>query len=166
MRLALLCSVIVLVTSLGGYPATAKGEPLSPAALATAQDLEKRLLAPCCWRETLATHESPTANKLRREIRTRIAEGESASAIETDLVRRHGPGLRAALPDNLGYILFGLAGLGGIVILRFMLISAPSPPVSPLLGMLRLNRLDHRISPEEFRRLENLLDDDLEKELN
>jgi cytochrome c-type biogenesis protein CcmH/NrfF len=168
MRQVLCCTVFVLAILLGVRSARAAGEPTewSPAVRAAAHELEKRLMAPCCWRETLDTHESPTASDLRREIRTRVANGEPLSAIEADLLRRHGPGLRATLPENLGYVLFGFACLFGTVILWFIVRRIPEPAKDPHLGLLRLGPLDPRVSPEELRRLENLLDDDLADELS
>lgn len=61
--------------------------------------LERRLIAPCCWRQTLEDHESPVATALRAEIRARIAAGEPAAAIESDLVGRYGERVRA-LPEG------------------------------------------------------------------
>lgn len=54
------------------------------------EDLEDRLLAPCCWRQSLRDHESELASALRAELRQRLDLGEPAGAIEEDLVRRYG----------------------------------------------------------------------------
>jgi cytochrome c-type biogenesis protein CcmH len=57
--------------------------------------LEERVLAPCCWRQSLRDHESELASSLRAEISARLRAEESASAIEDDLVRRYGERIRA-----------------------------------------------------------------------
>ncbi|WP_394850359.1 cytochrome c-type biogenesis protein CcmH [Pendulispora brunnea] len=57
--------------------------------------LEGRLLAPCCWTQTLDIHESPLATELRTEIHGRLDQGESAEVIEEDLVARYGERIRA-----------------------------------------------------------------------
>jgi len=57
--------------------------------------LEGRLLAPCCWTQTLDIHESPLATELRTEIHGRLDQGESAATIEEDLVARYGERIRA-----------------------------------------------------------------------
>ncbi|UJR83860.1 cytochrome c-type biogenesis protein [Sandaracinus amylolyticus] len=49
-----------------------------------------RFVAPCCWVEGLATHDSPLARELRDEIDRRVGAGDSAGAIESDLVARYG----------------------------------------------------------------------------
>lgn len=72
------------------FPARAA---VSPAADAHA--LEERLLAPCCWIQTLDVHESELATQLRQEIEQRLLRGEAASAVEDDLATRYGQRIRA-----------------------------------------------------------------------
>ena len=57
--------------------------------------LEQRLLAPCCWNQTLDMHESDLASSLRREVRARLHAGELASTIEDDMIARYGERIRA-----------------------------------------------------------------------
>ncbi len=83
--------------------------------------LEERLLAPCCYKQTLQIHESPKASELRREIRERLGRGDSVDAIEADMVRRFGPEVRA-IPRGfslgwMGLWPFGFAVLFGITVL-------------------------------------------------
>jgi len=87
-----------------------------------AHDVERRILAPCCKRQTLEDHESELARALRAEIERRIDGGEQAVAIEEDLVRRYGEDVRA-MPGGrdpralLGLALAGALGLGGLAVL-------------------------------------------------
>lgn len=74
-----------------------------------AERLEGRLLAPCCWTQTLDIHGSEIANALRREIRARLKAGESSNAIEASLVARYGEKIRA-VPD--GVPLDKMGGIG------------------------------------------------------
>ena len=60
-----------------------------------ARQLEGRLLAPCCYLQTLDIHESDSARELRDEIVARVAAGESADAIEDSFVERYGERVRA-----------------------------------------------------------------------
>jgi cytochrome c-type biogenesis protein CcmH len=57
--------------------------------------LEQRLLAPCCFQQTLDIHSSDLTTALRREIATRLAAGESSAAVEGALVERYGARIRA-----------------------------------------------------------------------
>lgn len=60
-----------------------------------ARELEGRLIAPCCWTQTLDIHESPVADGLRAEIAMRLGRGDSAATIEDDLAARYGEKIRA-----------------------------------------------------------------------
>jgi cytochrome c-type biogenesis protein CcmH len=62
--------------------------------------LEQRLVAPCCWVQTLDVHDSPVAQELRAEIHRRLLAGEPASKIEADMVARYGERIRAMPPGN------------------------------------------------------------------
>lgn len=114
--LGLACSVAVGV-------ARAEGQPSLDAVPAAGEiTLERRLLAPCCWNQTLDQHESDLATSLRHEIRARLHAGEAQSAIEDDLAARYGERIRAvargedpggAMPFIVG---FGALFAGGSVI--------------------------------------------------
>ena len=57
--------------------------------------LSERLIAPCCWTQTLDIHDSPLATSLRVEIQERLSRGEGESSIEEDLIFRYGEQMRA-----------------------------------------------------------------------
>jgi len=82
---------------------------------AAAARLESRLLAPCCWVQTLDTHESPLASGLRTEIGERLEHGETAERVEADLVARYGARIRAVPAgfdvDGMGVGMFVCAAL-------------------------------------------------------
>ena len=72
----------------------ASGE-ISAQPSARARELEGRLVAPCCWTQTLDIHDSPIAAQLRAEIGQRLRSGEAETQIEDDLSVRFGPRIRA-----------------------------------------------------------------------
>ena len=120
-----------------------------------AGDLEDRLLAPCCWRQSLRDHESPVATELRSEIRARVAAGETTSAIEADLVGRYGVEIRA-LPSGkdprwmIGAVV-GAGVLGGLVVLAVILRRRrPSTAIGTLVPSLEdpddTDRLDDELA--------------------
>jgi cytochrome c-type biogenesis protein CcmH len=90
-----------------------------------ASRLEGRILAPCCWNQTIDIHGSEPATELRREIRKRLKAGESAEAIEASFVKRYGTKI-LAVPDSsplgslatLLSLAFGGAGVAGYFMLR------------------------------------------------
>jgi cytochrome c-type biogenesis protein CcmH len=87
--------------------------------------LEGRIMAPCCWTQTIDIHGSEIANDLRREIRKRLHAGESADAIQASLVDRYGERILAVPPGSplksvatlLALAMVG-AGAGSLVMLK------------------------------------------------
>lgn len=79
-------------------PAKAASPNADPAA-SGATALETRLLAPCCFTQTLDYHESELSTALRAEIRQRLRAGETTGAIEEDFVARYGERVRAVPKD-------------------------------------------------------------------
>jgi cytochrome c-type biogenesis protein CcmH len=77
--------------------------------------LEGKILAPCCWNQTIDIHGSPVANELRREIRSRLRAGETPDAIQASIVDRYGPKILAMPSDSpLAGIAVGmLVAIGG-----------------------------------------------------
>ena len=55
-----------------------------------ASAIEGRLMAPCCWTQTIDIHGSPVSLSMRHEIRRRLRNGESAEAIQASFVERYG----------------------------------------------------------------------------
>lgn len=122
---------------------------------ARSRELEGRLLAPCCWVQTLDIHESELATSLRAEIRQRLERGEAAEAIEDDLATRHGERIRAVPrgKDPRKAVLIGtgiamLLTLAGILLaLRRWQRAAPvSPPPEPQAEDAYDERLDEELS--------------------
>jgi cytochrome c-type biogenesis protein CcmH len=82
-----------------------------------ASALEGRIIAPCCWTQTIDIHGSELSNDLRREIRKRLRAGEDADAIEASLVARFGPRILAVPPGSplktfATLLVLGMAGAG------------------------------------------------------
>jgi cytochrome c-type biogenesis protein CcmH len=115
--------------------------------------VESRLLAPCCWNQTLDVHASPLADELRGEIRRRLDAGETGAAIEDDLAARYGERIRA-LPRGedplrpLGPVLaVVLATLAALLITLGRRWASRSTPPPPLVGRAP-DALDARLDDE------------------
>lgn len=91
---------------------------------AYARAVEGRLIAPCCWVQTLDVHESPLATELREEIEARLRHGEPSEAIEDDLAARYGEKIRAVPrgKDPRNYIPLGVA-LGMLTALSLLVLT-------------------------------------------
>ena len=87
--------------------------------------LEGRILAPCCWNQTVDIHGSEISNAIRREIRTRLRAGESADTIQASFVERYGPKILAMPSDSplskiavSMLVVIGAAGIFGFFMLK------------------------------------------------
>jgi cytochrome c-type biogenesis protein CcmH len=71
--------------------------------------LLSRLKPPCCWSQTLDTHDSPVAKQLREDIRARLYAGDTPTAIQASLVAQYGDRIIAAPSDSpLEHVALGL----------------------------------------------------------
>jgi cytochrome c-type biogenesis protein CcmH len=104
-------------------PASETGEDLQ-SYVEGASRLEGRIIAPCCWNQTIDIHGSEPSYQLRREIRRRLKAGESAEAIEASFVKRYGSRI-LAVPDTspLGSLATLLAvGFGGVGVAGYFML--------------------------------------------
>jgi cytochrome c-type biogenesis protein CcmH len=77
------------------------------------RELLGRLVAPCCWNQTLDIHGGAAPDRLRAEIRARLHAGESAESIEADFVKRYGPEVKAhSNSSGLAWTSIAVVGLG------------------------------------------------------
>lgn len=60
------------------------------AAPAEPRRIQERFMAPCCWHENVAIHQSPTAEAMRAEIARFVAEGRAEPEIIEIYVSRYG----------------------------------------------------------------------------
>ena len=132
---ALVVALFAFLASLAlARPAIADEQHTAPAASADADllgfvpgaaALEGKILAPCCWNQTIDIHGSEISSELRREIRTRLRAGEPADAIQASLVERYGPKILATAPDSALpkialslLVVIGSVGVAGIFMLK------------------------------------------------
>lgn len=113
MRVRVLAAAASLAIALG-FGAAAEAQSRRGRAL------EERLMAPCCWTQTLDAHDSPEASALRQEIDRRLVAGETAGAIEDDLVARYGARIRAVpsagFLDPIGLIVLALLAASALAL--------------------------------------------------
>lgn len=63
-----------------------------------ARAIEDLLMAPCCFRQQVSVHQSPTATVVQKDIRARLARGETREVILAAYVDEHGPGILVVPP--------------------------------------------------------------------
>jgi cytochrome c-type biogenesis protein CcmH len=123
-------------------------------------ELESELMCPICAGETLAQSDSPAAQRIKADIASRIAAGETKSEIKDELVTQWGQRILAAPPRHgfnlLAWVLplvglLGGAGILGILAWRWTRVREPEPDPQ----QWALN--GHPLEPEEERRLDEEL---------
>jgi cytochrome c-type biogenesis protein CcmH len=89
-----------------------------------ASAIEGRLMAPCCWVQTIDIHDSPIALSMRHEIRRRLRNGESAEVIQASFVDRYGSKIMAVQESShLKSVFIGLSVvMGGAGVAAAMMI--------------------------------------------
>jgi cytochrome c-type biogenesis protein CcmH len=108
---AVLALLAFLAAALVAAPARAVDPHAAPADAGAANDelrtfvpgaaaLEGKILAPCCWNQTVDIHGSEVSNGIRREIRKRLLAGESADTIQASFVERYGAKILAMPADS------------------------------------------------------------------
>lgn len=148
-RLAQVCLLLSVV-----LVACAKQRPSQHEDSTSAHDLEGRLLAPCCWVQTLDIHESELASALRTEIEQRRRRSEPSDSIEDDLAQRYGERIRAVPkgkdPRTLVPIIVGSAMLAILVgLLSLMRLWLRRSKISSAIPMEQLaDEYDEQIESE------------------
>jgi cytochrome c-type biogenesis protein CcmH/NrfF len=91
---------------------------------ATAKRLEDKLIAPCCFAQTVANHYSDVAARIKGQIRQMLAQGKTEQQILNSYVRVYGERILAEpvaqgfnWPAYLLPSLAVIAGIGGIILL-------------------------------------------------
>jgi cytochrome c-type biogenesis protein CcmH len=129
-RVALTLAVFVVLAACAGAPPR-RGD------VSDERWLEARLMAPCCWTQTLDVHESPLSTELREEVHARLAAHESPEAIEDDFATRYGERIRA-LPKGkdprpgMAFIVLAVVALTGVGLVRLVRRwTRHAPPADP-----------------------------------
>ena len=74
-------------------------EPLkNPVLEEKAKNLGTKLIAPCCWIEPVATHISPAAEKIKKQIRVMLEQGMPEEEILDAFVKEYGVQILANPP--------------------------------------------------------------------
>jgi cytochrome c-type biogenesis protein CcmH/NrfF len=87
----LVCGIIVL--ALGTAVAALADRPLTAQEQQRANRLYTLFVAPCCWRQSVAVHQSAQGMHVRNEIDQDVLAGKSDTAIKVALIREYGHGI-------------------------------------------------------------------------
>lgn len=100
--------------------------------------IQEKLVAPCCWSESVASHRSEIAAEMRAEISRMVAEGKSDREILDYYKAKYGARILMEPEGELrlwAYTIPVIASIGGLAfviwIIRRMLHRQPAAPASP-----------------------------------
>ena len=121
-----------------------------------ASAIEGRLMAPCCWTQTIDIHDSEISLSMRHEIRRRLRNGESAETIQASFVERYGPKILAVQEGSqLKNVFIGLSVvMGGAGVAAAMMIgrwrkqSAPKDGPKEKDGEPKRDKWDEKLDAE------------------
>jgi cytochrome c-type biogenesis protein CcmH/NrfF len=120
-------SLVVLTILLSAVPARAEVTTLRP----LEEQLQRQLLAPCCYRETLYHHMSDAAVAMKAEIREMVASGKTDREILELYKLRYGRRILAE-PEGATWWIemltpIGALAIGAILVIRIIGKSALTP---------------------------------------
>jgi cytochrome c-type biogenesis protein CcmH len=99
--------------------ASNEGITLSPEQEARARAINDQLIAPCCFSQTVANHNSPIAEQIKAEVRQMLAAGSSDREIIDFYVGKYGERIlatpRASGFNLLAYVMPGIALVAGVL---------------------------------------------------
>jgi cytochrome c-type biogenesis protein CcmH len=90
-RVPLSCGILVL--AFGTAIAALADRPLTPEEQQRANHLYTLFVAPCCWRQSVAVHQSAQGMHVRNEIDQDVVAGKSDAAVKAALIREYGHGI-------------------------------------------------------------------------
>ena len=104
---------------------------------AQATEIDRLIMAPCCWTQPVSDHYSGVASEIRQGIRKMLAEGKTRQEILDVYVAQYGERIRS-MPKAEGfnlmaYVLPALALLLGAIVVRAVIRAwhRPTPAAAP-----------------------------------
>jgi cytochrome c-type biogenesis protein CcmH len=165
--IAVWCLALMVMASVGSMCldrawAADSASTLTPAQEARAAALESKLIAPCCWVQTVDLHQSDAAEQVKAQIRMLVAQGKGENEILDSFVAQYGEKILAS-PRARGFnaivyvlpllVFFIAAGAVTVLLIRWRRrpppvasFAAGAPvPISPADEALR-TRLEDELS--------------------
>lgn len=118
-RLALISGIVAL--ALGTAIPALADRPLTAREQQRANRLYTLFVAPCCWRQSVAVHQSAQGMHVRNEIDQDVAAGKSDAAIKAALIREYGHGILMDPEGMRGVLAYSVPMLASAMGLLFAL---------------------------------------------
>jgi cytochrome c-type biogenesis protein CcmH len=138
------------------FALTAAPPSAGPAAAleVTARQLERMLIAPCCWQQPVSEHQSQASEDVKREIRVLLSAGKTKQEVLDAFVQRYGKRILAEPPaEGFGLALylgpvvaFGIGSAGLIALVRRLSRKGADPaPLQPPVDQQYADRLEEEL---------------------
>ena len=88
------------------------------------RSLQEKLIAPCCWTESIVSHRSEIATEMRAEINRMVAEGKSDREILDYYKAKYGPRILMEPEGGLrmwAYAIPVVAGVAGLILVIWLI---------------------------------------------
>jgi cytochrome c-type biogenesis protein CcmH len=92
-------SAVSLLLVVAASAIRAQSAPLAPEQVAQIRKIEGRLMAPCCYSQTILEHDSDVAERMRQEVTTMVASDRSEQEIITFFRTKYGETI-LVVPDG------------------------------------------------------------------
>jgi cytochrome c-type biogenesis protein CcmH/NrfF len=163
-------SVAMLLVT-GVVPAEAQAPAPTTAVLPVAleqeaRQIERLLIAPCCWLAPVSEHPSAASDEVKKQIRERLGRGMTRQQVLDAFVEQYGARILAE-PPNKGagrylyvapWLVFGLSAIGLVVLVKKLTSSrVAAPPAADAPP----DRSETAPADPERRAYEQRLDDEL-----
>jgi cytochrome c-type biogenesis protein CcmH/NrfF len=163
-------SVVALLMT-GVVPAAAQAPAPTTAVLPVAlekdaRQIERMLIAPCCWLAPVSEHASPASDEVKQQIREWLGRGMTQQQVLDAFVERYGARILAE-PPNKGagrylyvapWLVFGLSAIGLVVLVKRL--TASRAAAAPAAGTPPARSEPAPADPDR-RAYEDRLDDEL-----
>jgi cytochrome c-type biogenesis protein CcmH len=123
-------SVVALLMT-GVAPAAAQAPAPTTAVLPVAlekeaRQIERMLIAPCCWLAPVSEHASPASEEVKQQIRDWLGRGMTRQQVLDAFVERYGARILAEPPSKgagrhlyvAPWLVFGLSAIGLVVLVK------------------------------------------------
>lgn len=98
--------------------------PLTPVQQQEVNRLERTLMAPCCYTQTISEHQSDVAEQMREEVESMVAAGKTDEEIKNYYRAKYGETILVVPEGRTGRIAYGapiaLSAVGMVVLIAWM----------------------------------------------
>lgn len=117
--------IFTLVAAFSLAPRSSQGQEKVASYETEAREIETLLIAPCCWRQPIADHQSEIAGEMKTDLRKMLAEGKQRKEILDFYVNQYGARILSIPPqqgfNRMSFLMPVFFVLGGFVVVGLVM---------------------------------------------